>query len=491
MPCTVPRARVWRQPRNARAEQSCRARPRRATSRARADPVAARRRSISRDSSRASTLPPAFLRRLHPETSRHRTREPRDQCCAFCSSHYHSSSPRRRRSTNRRPTPFSSRCNLRFSSRCDLRPSPALFAPPPREINTTAPPHSTPHAHHPRSAHITMDAPRGTRMRARRSTPRSTSSPTSSPPRDTNPPSTGVPSSPAGRHACGAASVGPAAARARPVRMLQAHAHEAARSRCPLPRLPDSADSAPAEARRPLRWPSARASAPPRLFCLTACALLPRCRQPQLRAVGLDGHRALDISATTGRRDVDTTVTRIRPSSRPRALPHGSGGARPVPVKPVPVSRARSSSRERPRRRTARPAHLRVRPRRLRPGHRRHDGHSKHHRGLHAGAVYRHGSTTSRPLARRQPTLIRVALTCIYTAHHHMLTSPPATLAARFHSNARAPAHTCLVPARSPRKTRPSRRPPRLVRPLVRPTSFMRTTPPRPPPAKALRAMSR
>ena len=73
--------------------------------------------------------------------------------------------------------------------------------------------------------------------------------------------------SPAGRHACGAASVGPTAARARPVCMLQAHAHEAARARCLLPRLPDSVDSAPAEARCHLRWPSARASAPPRLFC--------------------------------------------------------------------------------------------------------------------------------------------------------------------------------------------------------------------------------
>ena len=76
---------------------------------------------------------------------------------------------------------------------------------------------------------------------------------------------------------------------------------------------------------------------------LTVCALLPRCRQPQLRAVGLDGHRALDSFATTGRRDVDTTVTRIRPPARPRA---GPGGAKPVPVKPVkPVSRARASSR--------------------------------------------------------------------------------------------------------------------------------------------------
>ena len=76
-------------------------------------------------------------------------------------------------------------------------------------------------------------------------------------------PSQVVPLSPVGRHARGAASVGPAAARARPVHMLQ----EAARARCLLPRLPDYVDSAPAEARCHLRWPSARASAPPRLFC--------------------------------------------------------------------------------------------------------------------------------------------------------------------------------------------------------------------------------
>ena len=59
---------------------------------------------------------------------------------------------------------------------------------------------------------------------------------------------------------------------------------------------------------------------------------------------------------------------------------------------------------------------------------------------------------------------------------HHALTSPPA-LAARMPSKARAPADTFLVPARSPRKTRP--------------TSFMRTTTPRSPPAKAPRTMSR
>ena len=50
---------------------------------------------------------------------------------------------------------------------------------------------------------------------------------------------------------------------------------------------------------------------------LTACALLPRCRQPQLRAVGHDGHRALNISATTGRREIDTKVARIRAAVTP------------------------------------------------------------------------------------------------------------------------------------------------------------------------------
>jgi hypothetical protein len=121
-------------------------------------------------------------------------------------------------------------------------------------------------------------------------------------------------------------SVGPAAARARerPVRMLQAHTRTRAVRCRACPNYVPAERRADLRARRNLRWPSARASecaASPVL--LTACALLPRCRQLQLRALGLDGHRALDISATTGRRDVDTTVTRIRPSSRPRALPLG------------------------------------------------------------------------------------------------------------------------------------------------------------------------
>ncbi len=93
-------------------------------------------------------------------------------CCAFCSSHYHSSSPCRRCSTNRRSTPFSSSFDLRLSSRCDLRPSPALFAPPPLEINTIAPPQHTPlRTHTTRQAHTSLWTRRGTRMQARRSTP--------------------------------------------------------------------------------------------------------------------------------------------------------------------------------------------------------------------------------------------------------------------------------------------------------------------------------
>ena len=86
--------------------------------------------------------------------------------------------------------------------------------------------------------------------------------------------------------------------------MLQAHA------RPPLPRLPQL--RARRDALRPLRATQLalaigtceRAASP---VLLTAFPLLPRCRQPQLRAGGLDGMRALDISATTGRRNVDST----------------------------------------------------------------------------------------------------------------------------------------------------------------------------------------
>ena len=185
-----------------------------------------------------------------------------------------------------------------------------------------------------------------------------------------------APHSPDGRHAYGPASVGPAAARARPVRMLYAHAHEAARARdvssraCPTPRPPRRAGLSATQLALAIGM-CERAASP---VLLMACALLLRCRQPQLRAVGLDGHRALDIYATTGRRDVDTTVMRTHPPSRPGspAWPRRREACEPGAV----------VLRLQPRRLTARPAHHRVRPRRLRPGHRRHDRHIKHHRGL-------------------------------------------------------------------------------------------------------------
>jgi hypothetical protein len=144
--------------------------------------------------------------------------------------------------------------------------------------------------------------------------------------RDTNPPPAGVPPAlQAATHAARAAFGRPCrCARERETGAHAAGAH--AHARRPLPRL--SQLRARREARQPPRATQLalaigtceRAASP---VMLTAFPLLPRCRQLQLRALGLDGHRALDISATTGRRDVDTTVTRIRPSSRPRALPHG------------------------------------------------------------------------------------------------------------------------------------------------------------------------
>eukprot|EP00900_Chrysochromulina_parva_P006311 jgi/Chrpa1/15681/Chrysochromulina_OHIO_Genome00019244-RA len=50
-------------------------------------------------------------------------------------------------------------------------------------------------------------------------------------------------------------------------------------------------------------------------------------RQPQLREVGLDGHRALDISATTGRRDVDTTPSQDKTFSSPTAVGETPGSS--------------------------------------------------------------------------------------------------------------------------------------------------------------------
>ena len=140
----------------------------------------------------------------------------------------------------------------------------------------------------------------------------------------------------------------------------------------------------------------------------------------------------------------------------------------PVPMKPVPMSRVRSSSRLWPRRRTARPAHHRVqRRRRLRPDHQRH-GHYNKHLGAWSssctclvgfsgvadgdGVGLDHYSTMleapalsarrvgtmfipyppARPMPPSPAPLLHLHLHCT----HHTHTSLPATLAARFSSNA-------------------------------------------------------
>jgi len=81
------------------------------------------------------------------------------------------------------------------------------------------------------------------------------------------------------------------------------------------------------------------------LVLMTACALLPRRRQPRLRAIGHDGHLALDISATRPVGATSTPQSRLCGSGRrhANALPHGPGGA-----DLCLLSRARASSRLRP-----------------------------------------------------------------------------------------------------------------------------------------------
>ena len=220
--------------------------------------------------------------------------------------------------------------------------------------------------------------------------------------------------------------------------MLQAHAHEAARERAYLhPRLPDSA---PAEARLPQR----DATCAGHRHARAASSILPdglRVATPAQAAAAACGRarrlarpRLLDISDTTGRRDVDTTVTRIWQPARPRALPLGPGGAKPVPVKPVPVSRARSSSRLRPVgalvylltfksavssiKSGPLDSSLVIGAMRIKalPRRRRHAD--------AADAESRHGSTTSPPLAAHtHPCSTHLHL----HRTHHTLTSPPAT----------------------------------------------------------------
>ena len=163
----MPRARAWRQPRSApRAPRHAIAlgsakQLRWARTRARSNPVAARRRSISRVSS-CATRPPAFLRRLHPETSRHR--EPGSLeimlrlltialplVVAFLAT-FDEQEVDALQLEVQSPLQFQVRSPPEFRP---LRPAATRD-----QHDSPATAHSTPHARHPPSAHITMDAPR-------------------------------------------------------------------------------------------------------------------------------------------------------------------------------------------------------------------------------------------------------------------------------------------------------------------------------------------
>ena len=258
--------------------------------------------------------PPA---RLPTQSTRHRTREPR----------YHAAPSDRRITTRRRLAggvrqTGGQRPSVRGAISTPVRGAISARVPPSspsRHTRSTQKPQRTLLRAHNTQTHPSQYMRRGTRARARRSTLRSAINFVTNlfESRDTNPPPAGVPPAlQAATHAARAAFGRPcrcARERERPVRMLQVH------TRHPLPRLPQL--RARREARRPPRatrlalaiGTCERAATP---VLLTACALLSRCRQLQLRAVGLDGHRALDISATTGRHSIDSSVTMIRPPSR-------------------------------------------------------------------------------------------------------------------------------------------------------------------------------
>jgi hypothetical protein len=153
---------------------------------------------------------------------------------------------------------------LQFEVRSPPESRPLLPAAT-RDQHITAPPH-TPLRTHNTQAHTSPCTRRGTRARARRCTPRSTTITNLFEPRDTNPPPAGVPG-PASSLACSARSFRSACRCARDLytccRCTRARALSApapAPTTCP-PR------GAPASARLNLRSPSARANAPPRLFC--------------------------------------------------------------------------------------------------------------------------------------------------------------------------------------------------------------------------------
>jgi len=122
------------------------------------------------------------------------------------------------------------------------------------------------------------------------------------------------------------------------------------------------------EERRHLRWPSARASERARRLACFADGL--RVASPVQAAAAARGRARRPPRPRHLRHDRQAR-RRHHGHEDPAAVTPAGSAAWPGGAKPVPVIRARSSSRLRPRRRTARPAHHRVRPRRLRPGHRR------------------------------------------------------------------------------------------------------------------------
>ena len=346
--------------------------------------------------------PPAFLRRLHPETTRHRTREPR----------YHAAPSDRRITTRRRLAggvrqPRDQRHPVRGAIHASARGAISARVPPsPPSRHTLHSARTTPNCTH-------QDA------RARRSTPRSTSSPiSSSPGTPTHHPQVCPPALLAATHAARAAF-------GRPCRCARDRCTccrcTRARTRRSLPLKPKL--RARREARRP-----------PRATHLA----ISTCERTRRLACFADG---LHVAPPVAVQSAAAASGRARRPPRPRHIRHDKQVRRRHHGHEDLAAVTPTGSAAWPRRceasaceacacepgavvleGAAPSAHCSTRspsstPCQLRPGHRRHDRHCKHHRGLHAGAASRHGSTASPPPARRQPTLTRVALTCIDTAH--------------------------------------------------------------------------
>ena len=128
----------------------------------------------------SATRLPAFLRRLHTETTRHRTREPRDMLrLLIVALPLVFALPAAFDNQETNVIQFEVQSTLQLEVRSPPESHPLRPAAT-REQHTTAPPH-TPLRTHNTQAHTSRCTSRGNRARARRSIPRSTSSPRSSP----------------------------------------------------------------------------------------------------------------------------------------------------------------------------------------------------------------------------------------------------------------------------------------------------------------------